>query len=93
MVSTREGVALLVNASNRFSSSTKLLAPHVATRIWTHAYGSFEYPGDDPSVCCSSHPGVRSIVAKKESLTRKELLPLSREKQCLKIASEVCELS
>ena len=61
MVSTRGGVALLVQARDRFPSSAKLLAPQVATRILAHAYGPFEYPEEDPSVGCTSHPGVRSV--------------------------------
>ncbi|KAF2575062.1 hypothetical protein F2Q70_00004754 [Brassica cretica] len=69
MVSTRGGVALLVQDRDRFSSSAKLLAPHVATRIWGHAYGPFEYPGEDPSVDCTSHPGVRSVSLIDPGLT------------------------
>ena len=45
VVYTRGGVALLVQVRDRLPSSAKLLAPHVGTRIWTHTYGSFEYPG------------------------------------------------
>ena len=56
MVSTRGGVALLVQTRDRFSSSAKLLAPHVATWIWTHAYEPFEYPEEDLSVGCTFHP-------------------------------------
>lgn len=69
MVSTREEVALLVQARDRLPSSAKLLAPHVATRIWAHAYGPFEYPGEDPSVGCTSHPGVRSVSLIDPGLT------------------------
>ena len=69
MVSTRGGVALLVQGRDRLSSSAKLLAPHVATRIWAHAYGPFEYPGDDPSVGCTSHPEVRSVYLIDPGLT------------------------
>ncbi|WZZ86038.1 hypothetical protein YC2023_114617 [Brassica napus] len=57
----RGRVALLVQARDRLTSSAKLLAPHVATRIWAHAYGPFEYPGEDPSVGCTSHPWKVSI--------------------------------
>ncbi|CAF1889512.1 unnamed protein product, partial [Brassica napus] len=59
--STRGRVALLVHARDRFFSIAKLLAPHVATQIWAHAYGLFEYPGEDLSVGCTSHPGIRSV--------------------------------
>ncbi|CAN6917380.1 unnamed protein product [Brassica oleracea] len=51
---------MLVQVRDRLSSSAKLLAPHAATRIWTHAYDPFEYPGNDPSVGCTSHPGRES---------------------------------
>ena len=61
MVSIRGKVALLVQIRDRFPSSAKLLAPHVVTRIWVHVYGPFEYPGEDPSVGCTFHPGVRSV--------------------------------
>ena len=68
-ISTRGGVALLVQARDRLLSNAKLLAPHVATLIWTHAYGPFEYPGEDPSVDCTSHPGVRSVSLIDSGLT------------------------
>uniref|UniRef100_A0A0D3CYL1 F-box associated beta-propeller type 3 domain-containing protein n=1 Tax=Brassica oleracea var. oleracea TaxID=109376 RepID=A0A0D3CYL1_BRAOL len=61
VVSTRGGAALLVQARDRLTSSAKLLVPHVATRIWAHAYGPFEYPGEDPSVGCIFHPEVKSV--------------------------------
>ena len=67
--STRGRVALLVHARDRFLSIAKLLAPHVATRIWVHAYGPFEYPGEDPSVGCTSHPEVRSVSLIDPDLT------------------------
>ncbi|CAN6910324.1 unnamed protein product [Brassica oleracea] len=34
---------MLVQVRDRLPSSAKLLAPHAATRIWTHAYDPFEY--------------------------------------------------
>ena len=60
---------MLVQARDRLTSSAKLLAPHVATRIWVHAYGPFEYPGEDPSVGCTSHPEVRSVSLIDPDLT------------------------
>ena len=69
MVSTRGRVALLVQVRDRFPFSAKLLAPHVATRIWVHVYGPFKYPGEYPSVGCTSHPGVRSVFLIDPGLT------------------------
>lgn len=69
MVSTGGGVALLVQARDQFSYSAKLLAPHVATRIWIQAYGPFEYPGEDPSVSYTSNLGVRSVSLIVSDLT------------------------
>ena len=87
MVSTRGGVALLVQARDRFPSSVKLLAPHVATRIWAHAYGSFEYPEENPSVGCTSHPRVRSVSLIDPGLTlffsqKKKKVSFSIERIC-----------
>ena len=67
--STRGGVSLLVQVRDRFSSTANLLAPHVTTRIWIHAYGSFEYPGEDSSVGCTFHPEVRSVSLIDPGLT------------------------
>ena len=69
VVSPRGGVALLVQARDRLPSSAKLLGPHVVMRIWAHAYGSFEYLGEDPSVGCTSHSGIRSVSLIDPGLT------------------------
>ncbi|WZZ71674.1 hypothetical protein YC2023_083044 [Brassica napus] len=76
VVSTRRGIALLVQARDQFPSSAKLLAPHVATQIWAYVYGPFEYPGEDPSVGCTSHPGVRSV-----SLIDPNLIQFTKKKK------------
>ena len=52
---------MLVQARDRLPSNAKLLALHLATRIWTHVYGPFEYPEEDPSVGCTFHPEIRSV--------------------------------
>ena len=59
----------MVQARDRLLPSAKLLAPHVATRIWAHVYGPFEYPGEDPSVGCISHPEVRYVSLIDPGLT------------------------
>ena len=41
----------------------------MATRIWVHAYGPFEYLGEDPSVGCTSNPGVKSVSLIDSGLT------------------------
>ena len=69
MVSTSGGVTLLVQARDRFPSSVKLLAPHVATRICAHAYGPFEYPEENLSVGCISHPEIRPVSLIDSDLT------------------------
>ena len=69
VVSTWTGVALLIQARDRLFSSAKLLALHVVTRIWIHAYGPFEYPGKDPSVGCTFHLKVRYVSLVNPDLT------------------------
>ena len=69
VVSPRGGVALLVQARDRLPSSAKLLAPHVATRIWTHTYGSIEYPAEGSIRGLYILPGVKSVSLIDPDLT------------------------